>query len=176
MIKVCIRSSLSRSVALLCCTFILLSGCDRSVKVNEDGIISEYTVVVKSSAGDNLAGFGASGVPSFFNYGEMKLEGSEHEFIVLGPRLEKGDKVPVKILGALEFEMDTTKVTWYVSERFPGDKSGEEASRDEGRFLSYQSAIESWIRMQCQLKDCRAFNWKLPIHLFRKTKERELQE
>ncbi len=162
------------TTVICCCLVLFFTSCEKAVKVNEDGIISEYNVVVQSSAGEVVEGLGANGIPAFFNFGQMNLESDKMDFVVIGPRMDKGKKIPVNILGALEFKMDTIKKIWYVSERITQNSSGEDLNK-EARFLSYQSSIEAWIRMQCDQRNCTNFNWKLPMYLFRAPKEKELQ-
>ena len=138
--------------------------------------MTEFEAKIVVPAGDMMTSYDMVQMPTFFNVGYI-ISNPELEVptIVLGQRVNKGNKIEIRNLGLISFDKDTTKTTYILS--YSNDFSSEELGFE--RFMVEHSdivqSIESWFKGQCGLGNCRNFKWNNEYQAYLKLYDKKLK-
>jgi len=163
------------AVSILVLTF--LASCkEEANKRQESDDMSELEAVISVAAGDMMQTYNSVMMPTFFNMGTISIdEASKVPAIILGERKGKGKRVNVNNLGLFSFERDSSEVNFVVS--YQNDFSTEELEFETFMVKHHdiKESIESWFRAQCEIGDCRNFNWSNEYKSYLKLNDKKLK-
>jgi hypothetical protein len=138
--------------------------------------MTEFEAKIVVPAGDMMTSYDKVQMPTFFNVGNIISDPDlEVPTIVLGQRVNKGNKIDIRNLGLISFEKDTTDITYILS--YSSDFSDVELEFD--RFMVEHSnivqSIESWFKGQCGLGNCRNFKLSNGYQAYLKLYDKKLK-